>query len=116
MYNPEQESSMTPYRNPLLKDRVVTGFVLVVFTAALAIGAFRFGNTHPAGFALLACVMLLGLVGWHAASSAYRCAECGTEFEISTLRDLVSPHSPTSKYLRCPRCGKRDWASALKKL
>ncbi len=52
---------------------------------------------------------LVLLVRGHAARTRYRCPGCGHEFKITPLTDILSPHTLTTKYLRCPACGKRRW-------
>ncbi len=62
--------------------------------------------------ALLVLLMsgsLVILVRGHAARTLYRCPNCGNEFKITPLTDILSPHTLTTKYLRCPSCGKRQW-------
>ncbi len=58
---------------------------------------------------LLMCGSLVILVRGHAARTLYRCPSCGNEFKITPLTDILSPHTLTTKYLRCPACGKRRW-------
>ena len=106
---------MSRYRNLTWKDWTTTWLLIAVFTAVIVIAGILLASRHPMGFALLACALLLALVRWHAANFAYRCPACGNEFEISTFKDLISPHTPTTKYLRCPKCTHRSWASVLKK-
>jgi len=64
---------------------------------------------------VMVVIGLLLLVGWHARTFAYRCRNCGSEFAIRILTDLVSPHGPGRgggwKFLRCPRCG--HWTRAF---
>lgn len=52
---------------------------------------------------------LVILVRGHAARTLYRCPGCAHEFKITPLTDILSPHTLTTKYLRCPACGKRRW-------
>jgi DNA-directed RNA polymerase subunit RPC12/RpoP len=104
-----------PYRLPTRTDWFITGLLVTFFTAAIVASAVLIASKRPLGFVLLACSLLLLLVRWHAANFAYQCPACGNEFEISTLQDLISPHMLSTKYLRCPACGKRDWTSILKK-
>ncbi len=106
---------MPSYRVPDRKDWLITGLMIGVFTAAIVLGAYLFGESHPFVLALLVCAMLLVLVRWHAATSACECPKCGHQFEVSTRQDLVSPHSLTTKYLCCPKCRERDWARVLRK-
>jgi DNA-directed RNA polymerase subunit RPC12/RpoP len=67
----------------------------------------------------IAASALFLLVRWHARTYAYRCRNCSDEFEISTLRDLVSPHGLGLgggwQLLRCPRCGRWTRASVIRK-
>jgi DNA-directed RNA polymerase subunit RPC12/RpoP len=55
------------------------------------------------------------IVRWHADTTAYRCANCGHEFEISPRRDFLSPHILNKKLLKCPGCGTRTWATGVPK-
>jgi len=44
-----------------------------------------------------------------AKNTAYRCRNCGHEFEISLRTDLIRPHGIGNggwKYLECPQCGR----------
>ena len=60
---------------------------------------------------------LLLLVGSHARTFAYRCRNCGQQFDISLRMDLAGPQWPTKegawKYLRCPKCGQRSRATVI---
>ncbi len=68
---------------------------------------------------VIVVIGLLLLVGWHARTFAYRCRNCGHEFAISPLTDLVSPHGPGRgggwKLLRCPKCGRWTRAFVIRK-
>ena len=60
-------------------------------------------------------VGLIGLAIWHARTTEYNCPNCGHQFDISWLIDLISPHVPDKKYLKCPSCHKRAWAKEISK-
>ena len=109
------------YRKPTRSDWRRTAVCLGIYVAAIGAGAFFLMPTGPAG-ALAWAVLVIGgafvLVRWDAKSTAYRCRNCGHEFEISILTDAISPHGPGGggwKYLRCPRCGKRTRTEILLK-
>ncbi|MDD1776198.1 MAG: zinc-ribbon domain-containing protein [Candidatus Methanomethylicus sp.] len=85
--------------------------ILVPFVAVIALTAFPLGSmAWPIGFLLwiaLVFGMLLLLVRWHAKNTLYHCPNCGNDFEISPVADLISPHGTANggwTYLRCPRC------------
>ncbi len=69
---------------------------------------------------VLAGVVLVALVTWHAKTFAYRCTKCGEEFSISPLKDFVSPQGIGTKsgwkYLTCPRCHTRERTEVIKKI
>lgn len=101
-------------------DYFRTAVYLLVYVSALIAGAILLIPVKwPAGFILwlltLGVAGMLLLVAWHSRSFAYRCANCQHEFEIPFLSDLTSPNSSRGKYLKCPQCGKRGWATVLKK-
>jgi hypothetical protein len=93
--------------------------MLLIVTAAI----FFFAINRIVGailwFALIAAV-LVALVSWHTKTYAYRCKQCGEEFEISRVTNFVSPQGVGKdgawKYLRCPRCDKHERAEVLKKV
>ena len=36
----------------------------------------------------------------------------GQEFTLTPLQDFLGPHTPGTKYARCPHCGQRSWNHA----
>jgi DNA-directed RNA polymerase subunit RPC12/RpoP len=91
----------------------VTVRILLV-TTTLAISAYLMALIFwPIGFIAWLIIgvggMLFFIVRQHARNSVYRCVECSNEFNISALADFFSPHTPNSKYLKCPKCYKQRW-------
>ena len=106
---------MPGYSAPAARDWVITlGVVATACAAVVALGR-RFGATHPLVFLTCAAALLVLLVRWHAARSAYRCPNCSAEFRLSAWQDFFSPNLVTTKYARCPQCGKRDAMEVLTK-
>ena len=106
-----------PYREATKTDQWrALGYTLLTILAIVVTGLILAPLSWPVGL-LVWLVIPVGstflLVRWHAHSTAYRCPACGQEFEIAVLTDLVSPHFRSRKYLRCPQCGKRGWATVL---
>jgi DNA-directed RNA polymerase subunit RPC12/RpoP len=109
-----------PYRKVSKKDwgrvgaYILLAAVVIVGTAWILVPV-----AWPIGFAvwLVLCFggSLFLLVRWHASSTAYRCPACAHEFEISVLADFASLQLPGKKHLKCPGCGKRNWATVLMK-
>ena len=79
------------YRKPTRSDWAKTVIYLVLYIGAISAGAFLLlprGSWGAEGWALLVVVGLVLLVRWHSRMTAYRCANCGNEFEISFLTDI----------------------------
>jgi DNA-directed RNA polymerase subunit RPC12/RpoP len=107
----------------IMNLKLKTLVYIIAFIAVVIIGAvITLSRFSTAGFAIYGIVVLtslLVLVGWHAQTFAYQCANCGGEFEITFWRDLISPHGPRKdggwKLLRCPHCEKWSRAKIIPK-
>ena len=108
-----------PYRGATKKDWLKVGaYVLLTIVVIAAGAAALIPGLRPFEMGLWLVIFFGGyflLVRWHANSTAYRCPVCGHEFEISVLTDFISPHTTSKKFLKCPQCGKRKWATVLLK-
>ena len=109
-----------PYRRVATRDWwIVGGYVLLAATVMVVTAWILIPVAWPIGFAAWLAVFVGGslflLVRWHAKSTAYRCPACRYEFDISVLTNFASPQLPGKKYLKCPQCGKRNWATVLMK-
>ena len=109
------------HHKPARVDRARTAVYVAIYTAAISIGAFLLIARGAAGAFAWAVIVVGGaflLIRWYARNTAYRCRNCGHEFEISILTDAISLHGSGGggwKYLRCPRCGKRTKTEILRK-
>lgn len=45
----------------------------------------------------------------------YQCGNCGNTFSPSVWALVLTPHRFGSKLLKCPKCGKRTWATRVPK-
>lgn len=92
--------------------------VLVGVTTVSVSAMFLLPNLWPV-WTILVATTIGSLAAWHNTSFGYRCRHCGHEFEISLLRNLVSPHIPIEgggeKYLSCAACGTKDWTTIIPK-
>ncbi len=106
------------YRDVTPRDWLKAGLYIALTIGTMVVTMILLIPLGPVGIAAwlgVASGSMYLLVRWHANSTAYRCSACSSEFEISVLTDLVSPHWGSRKYLRCPECGRRDWATILMK-
>jgi hypothetical protein len=113
-----------PYEEVTGHDWERTAFYLAVAMLLIVTGAiFLVAINRIIGAILWFALVGVGLtilVSWHTKMYAYRCKQCGEQFEISPLTNFVSPQGVGKngawKYLKCPRCNKYERAEVLKKL
>ena len=43
----------------------------------------------------------------------YKCKKCGRKFVPTYRAVLLAPHMNTTRWLKCPECGKRSWAKKV---
>jgi DNA-directed RNA polymerase subunit RPC12/RpoP len=111
---------MPGYRDTQKREWMITAALLVLFVLLLTAGAIWLAPRYLALFLLLGVVSIILLVLWHNRTFAYRCSNCGHEFEITALRNFISPHGIDReggwKYLKCPDCGVRNRARVIAKV
>ncbi|MBR2897741.1 MAG: hypothetical protein IKC04_07655 [Oscillospiraceae bacterium] len=59
---------------------------------------------------LIPCFYALRL---EVSTGAYRCKTCGHEIVPTYREALCAPHCGTTRYLKCPVCGKRTWCKKI---
>lgn len=93
--------------------------MLLLVVVAVVAARFLIPLAPPIGLVVWLAVFVGGglylLVRWHATSTAYRCPACGCVFGISVFADFISPQRVDKKYVKCPQCAKRYWATVLMK-
>ncbi|MEW6522920.1 MAG: hypothetical protein AB1445_04980 [Bacillota bacterium] len=112
-----------PYRPVERRDWRRNSLYLAIFLVVLTVGGLALMPRHS-DLSLLVWLGMVAfglglLVRWHTRSFAYRCAQCGQEFEIGLGTDFISPSGLDKKgawkYLKCPRCGQRTRARVLER-
>lgn len=107
------DSPGTRFREHRKSDRFRTVVFVAIACLAVVGMALWLGRTSPL-LVLGGVVLILGLlVYWHSRTNGYRCPGCGAEFAISAWADFLSPQTLTSKYVKCPVCGRRAWMEGL---
>ena len=62
--------------------------------------------------ALIPCFYALKL---EVSVGAYKCGKCGHEIVPTYMQALNAMHMGTTRYLKCPACGKRSWCKKVLK-
>lgn len=98
------------------KDWKKTIVYLAFYIVAVIIGAVLLIPIYWYLWTVIVILGLIILVQWHSKSAVYRCTNCGNEFQVSFITDLMSPQGVGKdetdktygwKYLKCPECEKR---------
>jgi len=93
-------------------DIALAIFGLVLFPALVILTAVLPEQSFVIWLAAVA--VLAGFLLASYAGTSWQCPDCGHVFDIDGRTDLTSPHYPGAKWLRCPQCGKTNWAKAVK--
>ncbi len=114
------KSENEKYAKRLLRSEAYIIVVGVVASLAMIIAgtivALKNGENDPLAVALIVsgCVIvvaaaLIGL-GIEVKTGYYECAECGHIYKPSSLlKTAFAIHMNTTRYMKCPKCGKRCW-------
>jgi DNA-directed RNA polymerase subunit RPC12/RpoP len=105
----------------LIRDSWIKIIVYLLLAVALLTLPFIVLVPEARWSALIALLLtmmaghLLLVIETHVRAGGYRCGKCGHEFQINALQDLIGPHTLAKKYVKCPQCGKRSWATVLRR-
>lgn len=74
---------------------------------------------NSGGLSAIVPVLIIALamlfMGWINRNFDYECAGCGRRFSLSFWQAALSPHMMGRKFVRCPGCGRRGWAAAIRR-
>lgn len=114
------KSENEKYAKRLLRSEAYIVVIGVVASLAMIIAgtiiALKNGENDPLAVVLIVsgCVIvvaaaLIGL-GIEVKTGYYECAECGHIYKPSSLlKTAFAIHMNTTRYMKCPKCGKRCW-------
>ena len=114
------KSENEKYAKRLLRSEAYIVVVGVVASLAMIIAgtiiALKNGENDPLAVVLIVsgCVIVLAAaligLGIEVKTGYYECAECGHIYKPSSLlKTAFAIHMNTTRYMKCPKCGKRCW-------
>ncbi len=109
-----QQSAKLTNKEYFVLECIICSVSLVVFLAITLIAAYcqmsdgaRIALIVVAMIDLLAsCFSALYIevkVGYHI------CSKCGHKHQPSYLKTIIAPHIGFTRYMKCPKCGDRNW-------
>lgn len=99
----------------LLSLEIVIGVVSVVYLMAMILIASLLPMADWVRLLLIAGGLLLFLVITGSAlkieqvAGYYECKKCGHRYVPTYMAVTMAPHMGRTRYMQCPRCGKRSW-------
>ena len=108
------------YKNKqLITNMWVLGFTAAInYIAVEVLAAVTLGEGIPFGIItvvatiIFVCVMFYDLK-LEIDAGYYECKKCHHRFVPSYKEVLMSMHMATTRYLKCPECGKRSWSKKV---
>ena len=98
--------------------------IMIVSITALLAGIFIAALLIPEGIWQLVTVLAICIVflipcfyalKLEVSVGAYKCKNCGNEIVPTYTQALNAMHMGTTRYLKCPKCGKRTWCKKVLK-
>jgi len=102
-------------KNLKVMDWIKISIYILIYVLIISVSAFFLIPGHLIIWIILCVGGILLFFECHRRKFAYRCPVCDNEFQVSLFTDLVSPHGPGWKYLKCPKCHRRVRARLIKK-
>lgn len=101
------------------KKKIIIAIVVALMSLVSSITIFmvvQFFEMKTSAKAILICIGLLVLLAGVMVASiiekeagAFECRKCGARFVPSMGAYIAGPHSITTRYLKCPECGKYSY-------
>ena len=88
--------------------------VLIIYLLACYLTAYYISKESTQTIIILSSTLVLIIAAFCAIAieskvSCFICKKCNHKFQPSAKKMTVAPHIWTTRYLKCPECGKRSW-------
>ena len=127
-YDEQQEQLLLDMAKDLeKKTKVIWNAMWIIMTVSLIgflVGCFLIATFIPQGawqivgmigICLLFLVPCFYALKLEISVGAYQCKNCGHEIVPTYFQALNAMHMGTTRYLKCPKCGKRTWCKKVLK-
>lgn len=107
------------------KNKIIWTAMWVIMTVSiigLLLGLWYVSTYIPEGPLLLVTIIILCVIflipcfyalKLEISVGVYKCKECGHEITPTYIEALNAIHIGTTRYLKCPECGKRTWCKKV---
>jgi transcriptional regulator with XRE-family HTH domain/DNA-directed RNA polymerase subunit RPC12/RpoP len=96
------------FANIVCIAQLFVGLSLMCLAATLEMETWLRITLIALGFVVIAIVTILATM-LDLEIGSFECAKCGHHFQPTTSAYINGPHTPTKRYMKCPKCNKRSW-------
>ena len=104
----------------MITDMYVLGFTTVVFYIGITLlASYTLKEGTLFGFVVVISTIILVIVALYVFkleinAGYYECRKCHHRYVPNSYwKVMLSPHLDTTRYLKCPKCGKRSWSKKV---
>ena len=95
---------------------VIFSFIFYIGIVTLASYALEEGTLQNGvifASTIVFCIAMFYAFKLEVDAGHYECKECHHKFTPTYFEALIAPHIHTTRYLKCPNCGKRHWSKKV---
>ena len=94
------------------------GTIVLFYFSLILVASYSFEEGPVLGAIILISTLILVVVSFFGIrmevdAGYYECKNCHNKFVPKYLTALIAPHLNTTRYLKCPECGKRSWSKKV---
>ena len=91
---------------------------LIFYVGIILLASFTLGEGTLFGVIVCVSTFIMVAVAFYGLklevdAGYYECKNCHNRFTIKYFSAMIAPHINTTRYLKCPKCGKRSWAKKV---
>lgn len=104
----------------MIMDMYVLGIITIVFYIGITLlASYTLGKGTLFGIIVAIATVILVIVAFYAFkleidAGYYECRKCHHRYVPNSYwKVMLSPHLDTTRYLKCPKCGKKSWSKKV---
>ena len=92
--------------------------IVIFYIAIVSLATYAFGDSRETEIVVLISTALFACVAMYAFkievdTGYYECSKCHHRYKTTYFKAILAPHVHTTRYLKCPKCNKRNWSKKV---
>ena len=101
-------------------EYILIALMVFIVIAGALVSSYLVSESWLRAVILGICFLLIFVIApfcWRIETKTgyYQCSECGHKYVPTYKASIWSPHMGTTKYMKCPECGKKSWQKKVLK-